>query len=243
MIAQAGFELRLLLRNGEQLLLTVMIPLALLVAVTLVPAVPLDAAAGSARVPEALGGVLAVAIIASAFTSLAISVGFDRRSGALVMLATTPLSRQAILGARAIATMAMVAIQVVLLLVTALVLGWQPTARALALPVWAILGTAAFAALGFALAGAVRAEATLAVANAAFLVLVAVGGTTFPASDLPGPLATLVSALPSSGLADLLRWSTGAGGGDGLALAVDAALVLAWGAAGALVAVRTFRWR
>lgn len=243
MIAQAGFELRLLLRNGEQLLLTVLIPLALLVAVTLVPAVPLDAPAGSARVPEALGGVLAVAIIASAFTSLAISVGFDRRSGALVMLATTPLSRQAILGARAIAAMAMVAIQVVLLLVTALVLGWQPTARALALPAWAILGTAAFAALGFALAGAVRAEATLAVANAVFLVLVAVGGTTFPASDLPGPLATLVSALPSSGLADLLRWSTGAGGGDGLALAIDAALVLAWGIAGAIVAVRTFRWR
>lgn len=243
MIAQAGFELRLLLRNGEQLLLTVVIPVALLVGVTLVPAVPLETPTGAARVPEALGGVLAVAIIASAFTSLAISVGFDRRSGALVMLATTPLSRQGILGARALAALAMVAIQVVLLAITALALGWQPTSRALALPLWVVLGTAAFAALGFALGGAVRAEATLAIANAAFLVLVAVGGTTFPASDLPGPLGAVVSALPSSALADLLRWSTGVVGTDAMGLVLDAVLVLAWGLAGTLIASRTFRWR
>ena len=243
MIAQAGSELRLLLRNGEQLLLTLVIPVALLIGASLVPAVPLDAPAGSARVPVALGGVLAVAIIASAFTSLAISVGFDRRSGALVMLATTPLSRQAILGARALAALAMVVIQALLLGVTALALGWRPTASALALPAWIVLGTAAFSALGFALGGAVRAEATLAIANAAFLVLVAVGGTTFPASELPGPLAGVVSMLPSSALADLLRWSTGAVGAGPVALVTDAALVLAWGVAGTLIAARTFRWR
>lgn len=243
MIAQAGFELRLLLRNGEQLLLTLIIPVALLLGVTLVPALPLDAPAGAARVPEALGGVLAVAIIASAFTSLAISVGFDRRSGALVMLATTPLSRTAILGARALATLAMVAIQVALLGVTALALGWRPEPSALALPAVVVLGTAAFAALGFALGGAVRAEATLALANAVFLVLVVAGGTTFPASALPGPLATFVSLLPSAGLADLLRWSTGAMAAEAGALALDAAIVFAWGIAGAVVAARTFRWR
>ncbi|MFZ8926742.1 MAG: ABC transporter permease, partial [Candidatus Nanopelagicales bacterium] len=105
MIAQAAFELRLLLRNGEQFLLTVVIPLALRLAATFVAAVPLSGAPGTARLPAALGGVLAVAIIASAFTSLAISVGFDRRSGALVMLATTPLSRMSILGARLMATL------------------------------------------------------------------------------------------------------------------------------------------
>jgi len=110
MITQAAFELRLLMRNGEQLLLTLIIPVALLLGVTLVPAIPLSLPPGAERVPEALGGVLAVAIIASAFTSLAISVGFDRRSGALLMLATTPLSRNGILGARMLATMAMVAI-------------------------------------------------------------------------------------------------------------------------------------
>jgi ABC-2 type transport system permease protein len=169
MITQAAFELRLLMRNGEQLLLTLIIPVALLLGVTLVPAIPLSAPPGAERVPEALGGVLAVAIIASAFTSLAISVGFDRRSGALLMLATTPLSRNGILGARALATMGMVAIQMILLVITAMALGWRPGTTAIALPLVALLGTAAFAALGFALGGAVRAEATLAFANAIFL--------------------------------------------------------------------------
>ncbi|MFM1966505.1 MAG: hypothetical protein RL134_2230 [Actinomycetota bacterium] len=243
MITQAGFELKLLLRNGEQLLLTIIIPVVLLVGVTLVPAVPLDAAAGADRVPEALGGVLAVAIIASAFTSLAISVGFDRRSGALLMLATTPLSRQAILGARALATMAMVAVQAALLVVTALALGWRPGFTAVALVPIAMLGTVCFAALGFALGGAVRAEATLAIANAIFLVLLVVGGTTFPASDLPGPLSAVVEWLPSSALADLLRWSAGASAVEPLDLMIDGLLLVAWGVAGALIAGRTFRWR
>lgn len=243
MITQAGFEFRLLLRNGEQFLLTVVIPLALLIAVSLVPAVPLGPPAGPDRVPLALGGVLAVAVIASAFTSLAISVGFDRRSGALLMLATTPLGRPAILGARALATLAMVALQSVLLVVTALALGWRPSGGAVALPALVALGTFSFATLGFALGGAVRAEATLAIANSVFLLLVAVGGTTFPATDLPGPLADIVSLLPSSSLADLLRWGTGATSPAMASLAWDVGLLLAWAGAGALLAARTFRWR
>ncbi len=243
MITQAGFEFRLLLRNGEQLLLTIIIPVVLLIGVTLVPAVPLDAAPGAGRVPEALGGVLAVAIIASAFTSLAISVGFDRRSGALLMLATTPLSRQGILGARALATMAMVAVQTLLLAITAFALGWRPGVSAVALVPVALLGTACFAALGFALGGAVRAEATLAIANAIFLILLVAGGTTFPASDLPAPLSAVVAWLPSSALADLLRWSAGAPAEVPLGLTIDGLLLVAWGAAGAVIAARTFRWR
>jgi ABC-2 type transport system permease protein len=241
MIAQAVFDLRLLLRNGEQLLLTIVIPVALLLAVTYVQAVPLDAPAGTARLPLALGGVLAVAVIASAFTSLAISVGFDRRSGALVMLATTPLSRLSILGARILATMAVVLGQVIVLCALALVLGWRPTWAALALLPVAVAGTATFAALGFALGGAVRAEATLAIANAAFLALVAVGGTTFPATDLPEPLSSIVSVLPSAALGDLLRWAAGSGAATGLA--VDVGLIVVWGLVGAVIARRTFAWR
>lgn len=242
-LAQAAFDLRLLLRNGEQLLLTVIIPVGLLIAVTLVPAVPLAEPAGAGRVAEALGGVLAVAIISSAFTSLAIGLGFDRRSGALLMWATTPLSRMSILGARILATVAVVALQCVLLCLTAFVLGWRPGGAALALPLVAVVGTAAFAALGFALGGTVRAEATLAIANAIFLLLVAVGGTTFPASSLPAPLAQIVSALPSSALADLLRWTTGWAGSAASPLALDVLIVVAWGAVGALVSARLFRWR
>lgn len=242
-LAQAGFDLRLLLRNGEQLLLTVVIPVALLLAVTLVPAVPMSEPAGAARVPEALGGVLAVAIISSAFTSLAISLGFDRRSGAFLMWATTPLSRTSILAARILATLGVVALQCALLCVTGALLGWRPGVTALALPLIVVLGTATFAALGFALGGTVRAEASLAIANAVFLLLVAVGGTTFPASTLPSPLAQIVSALPSSALAELLRWATGWGSGSMALLGVNVALLVAWGVIGAIISARLFRWR
>jgi ABC-2 type transport system permease protein len=241
-ITQAGFELRLLLRNGEQFLLTIVIPVALLLGVTFVAAVPLEGPPGAGRLPQALGSVLGVAVIASAFTSLAISVGFDRRSGALVMLATTPLSRMSILGARVLAALVMVALQSAVLVAVSLLLGWRPLPTALALIPVAIAGTASFAALGFALGGAVRAEATLAIANAVFLILVAVGGTTFPASDLPDPLGPLVSALPSAALGDLLRWST-TGGAFTATLAVDALLLMGWGVIGALIARRTFAWR
>ncbi len=243
MIAQAGFELRLLLRNGEQLLLTLIIPVALLLGITFIGAVPMDAPPGAARLPEALGGVLAVAIIASAFTSLAIALGFDRRSGALLMLATTPLSRLSILGARALASLAMIAVQLVILAGVAAVLGWRPTMSAIMLAPVVVLGTACFAALGYALGGAVRAEATLAIANAAFLVLVVLGGTAFPATALPPPAAHIVSALPSSALGDLLRWCTGDAQPGAASLAVDIALLVGWAMVGVLIARRTFRWR
>lgn len=243
MLTQAGFELRLLLRNGEQFLLTLVIPLALLLGISLIGALPLDSPPGAARVPEVLGGVVAVAVIASAFTSLAISVGFDRRSGALLMLATTPLSRMSILGARALAATAMVLLQLTVLVTTALMIGWRPTAVALLLVPVAILGTACFAALGFALGGAVRAEATLAIANAVFLVLVVVGGTAFPADAFPAPMAGIVSLLPSAALGDLVRVTTGADSMPTGDLTLAAFLLVAWGAAGALLATRTFRWR
>ena len=238
-ILQAGFDLRLLLRNGEQFLLTIVIPVGLLVGLTLATAVPLSVAPGATRVDTALAGVLAVAVLSSAFTSLAIGIGFDRRSGALLLLATTPLSRTSILAARALATFTTVALQAVILAVTAFFLGWRPeSGDLLALPLL-LLGTLALGSLGFALAGAIRAEATLAVANAVFLLLLVAGGTAWPTSSLPGPIATVVSALPSAALGDGLRAAIAAGSDSVL---VAGLLLLVWTAAGVLTAKRTFRW-
>jgi len=236
---QAGFELRVLFRNGEQLLLTIFIPVGLLLGLTLSTALPLTTAAGASRIDTALAGVLAVAVLSSAFTSLAIGVGFDRRSGALLLLATTPLSRTSILAAKALATVATVAIQTMVLGVTAAFLGWRPEPADLLIIPILLLGTFALGALGFALAGALRAEATLAVANAVFLVLLVAGGTAWPPSSLPGPLSTIVSALPSAALGDALRGILASGEGN---VAIAIALLAVWTVAGGLIARRTFRW-
>lgn len=238
-ITQARFDLRVVVRNGEQLLLTVLIPLALLLALSLSTFISLDVPAGVARVDAALAGVLSVAVLSSAFTSLAISVGFDRRSGALLMLATTPLSRSSILAARSLATLVIVLVQSLVLATAGALLGWRPDASALGALGLVILGSLSFGALGFALGGALRAEATLALANGIFLVLLFAGGTAVPASALPAPLSAIVSALPSAALGDALRTLLAGAAGS---LLLDVVILVGWGVAGALIAARTFRW-
>ena len=234
---QAAFDLRLLVRNGEQVLLTLVIPIVLLLVLTLTPivSVPTD----GARVNTALAGVLAVAVLSSAFTSLAISVGFDRRSGSLLMLATTPLSRASILLARSASTLVVVLGQAILLGIVAAALGWRPTVASLLALVVVVMGALSLGALGFALGGAVRAEATLALANAVFLVLLLAGGTALPLSTLPSPMAAVVQWLPSAALGDALRTVLAGAAG---ALWIDVAVLVIWGLAGVVVASRTFRW-
>jgi ABC-2 type transport system permease protein len=233
----ARWETRLLLRNGEQLLLTFVIPIGLLVALSVNSL--FASSTGDQRVARALATVLAVSVISSAFTSLAIATGFERRSGALRFLSTTPLTRTELLGGKFGATALVTVLSCLAATVVALALGWRPApAAAWAIPML-ILGTATFAAWGMALAGLLRAEAVLAIANGVFLLLVMFGGVIIPPSSLPGPLAVVAPWLPSGALADALRACLVAQQaptpGQVLVLAV-------WLVAGTLLARRTFRW-
>jgi ABC-2 type transport system permease protein len=230
--AQTGLEWRLLMTNGEQLLLTLVIPVVALVAIT-----RLDLASVEMATP----GVMALAILSSAFTATAIATGFERRSGVLKFLGSTPLGRSGLLVGRVGATLAVILVQLVLIAATAAALGWSPAAaQPLALLTVVALGTAALGSWGFALAGLLRAEATLAVANGIFLLLMLAGGTVLPTDRLPGPLAAVVQLLPSAALGDGLRslLDPGAAG----AVWVQVGLLGAWTAGGILLAVRTFRW-
>lgn len=234
---QTRWETRLLMSNGEQLLLTIVIPVGLLLGLTLTDVIVQTR--GPERVPAALATVLCVSVISAAFTSLAIATAFERRSGALRFLGTTPLGRDELLVGKLAATAVVALVSVAVVGATALVLGWRPgPGSAWAIPV-VVLGTATFAAWGMALAGLLRAEAVLAVANGLFLVLILFGGVVIPASSLPGPLSGLAGWLPSGALADALHAALVAGSAPTLA---DVAVLLIWGAAGALLTARTFRW-
>jgi ABC-2 type transport system permease protein len=242
---QALFDLRLTLANGEQLLLTVVIPLAILLGLTFATGIDLgDSDSSLPRVSLALPGVLTVAILSSAFASLAIATGFDRRSGSLLLLATTPLTRNDIVWARALATLALVLGQVVALSIVAAVLGWRPTAFGLISFMVIILGTFSLAACAVALAGLLRAEATLAVANGVFLVLLVAGGTALPASALPAPLAAVAQALPTGALGEALRLTMTGAQSAALwpAIVIPVAIMLGWLILGSLIARKTFRW-
>jgi ABC-2 type transport system permease protein len=101
-----------------------------------------------------------------------------------------------------------------------------------------VLGTLAFAGLGLAMAGALRAEATLALANGMFLACLLLGGIILPIDHLPAPLAMVAAILPASALADLFRVALGSGGD-----AVSPTIALAAWAGGAVtLAAATFRW-
>lgn len=232
-LSQTAADLRATLGNGEQLLLTLIIPIGVLVVLSVFTF------GGSGGVNEAVPSVIALAVLSTAFTSLAIGTGFDRRSGALKFLGTTPLTRTDLLTGRALSILVIEAVQVVLIVVTGLLFGWRPAGALWAAALLVVLGTVTFAALGFALAGVLRAEATLAVANAVFLVLMLGGGIIIPTDRLPGVWSALVGILPSAALADGLRSVLLAG--SSLPLSAVAVL-LVWGLLGAAVAARTFRW-
>jgi ABC-2 type transport system permease protein len=234
---QAVTELRLALRNGEQVLLTLVIPVLLLIGLTVVDVVPLP----EPRIAAVTPSVLALAVMSTAFTSQAISLGFDRRYGVIRRLAATALPRWLLVAGRLAAVLATVALQMVVLVLLAAVLGWRPPAAGLG---WALLlvllGCAAFAALGLLLGGTLRAEVVLAVANAVWFVLLLAGGIVVPLERLPGPIAAVAALLPSGALAEALRTvlTTGAAPGAGPVL-----VLVAWTLAGTALAVRTVRLR
>jgi len=239
-LAQSTWETRLLLRNGEQLLLTILIPVGILLLLgttDLMPASWTDAGQ-SDGLANALAVVLAVAIISTSFTSLAIATGFERRAGALRLLATTPMSRRDLLMGKLTATLGVTLVAGAVVAIVATLLGWRPgPGAALAVPM-ALLGVAAWVPWALVLAGTLRAEAVLAIANGIFLLVVAVGGVVVPASSLPEAWGVAVSYLPSGALTEALTAALVDGSLD-----TGSALVLAvWSLAGTLIATRTFHW-
>jgi ABC-2 type transport system permease protein len=233
--AQARFETRTLLSNGEQLLVSVVLPAMALVGLT-VSSVP-DLGPGR-RIDVAVAGTLALAVVSTAFTGQAIATGFDRRAGVLRLLGTTPLGRAGLLAGKALAVLAVLGVQVVVLGALGLALGWRPVAAGL-LPALLslLLGAGAFVALALLLAGTVRAEAVLALANLVWVLLLGLG-LLVPTSQLPGPLDVVARLLPSGALGDALRASLQ---GEGWPWAHWAVLV-AWGVAAGVAAARWFRW-
>ena len=176
-----------MLRNGEQLILAIVLPLMALVGLTVTPL--LDGLGGS-RVDVAVPGILALCAMSTAFTGQGISTGFDRRYGVLRFLSTTPLGRTGLIAGKILAVLAVLLLQVLVVGAVAFVLGWHPTTAGWAPAlVLLVLGAAAFTALGLLVAGTVRPEATLAITNLLWILLGALGGIVIPAERLPGPAA------------------------------------------------------
>lgn len=233
--AQTKVEALLIIRHGEQALLTLIIPLALLIGLSTlhIGALP------EPRVNSVMPRILALAVMSTAFTGQAIALGFDRRYGVLKRLSATALPRWTLVSGRVLATLLVVALQAVVLGVAAALLGWSPALAGLlpAIPLL-VLGTLAFGAAGVLVGGSLRAEIVLALANAIWFVLLLAGGLALPASELPGPVGAVAGFLPSGALAEALDAVLVNGALPGVQ---PVAVLVAWGAVCGAVAIRTTR--
>ncbi|HLI87905.1 MAG TPA: ABC transporter permease [Ktedonobacteraceae bacterium] len=236
-MTQTRFELLLTLRRGENILVTLIVPVVLLIFFTSLNIVP---AVNGSAVNFLLPGILALAIMAAGMVNLGIATAYERYYGVLKRLGSSPLPRSGLISAKIIAVLVLEAVQVIILVAVAMALyGWKLSGSPLLALLSIALGTVTFAALGLAMAGALRAELTLAGANALFLFFILIGGGILPLSHLPAPLAAVAQILPAAALTQALQATmTNAAPFPAyplLVLAIWALLIL-------LVAIRTFQW-
>ena len=236
-LAQAAMESKLMLRNGEQLLLAVVIPVIVLVG-GVNGAQHVGFHFAHAAVDVLTPGVLALAVMSTAFTSLAIATGFERRYGVIKRLGSSPLPRSGLLAGKVGGLLFVEVLQIAVISAVAAVLGWDPTAGGAPSAVLAVvLGTAAFAALGLFVAGVLRAEATLAAANLVYLLLLAGGAVVLPSSSY-GAFGHVTPFLPSGALGDAMRQALI----DGTTAWRDLGVLLVWAVVGTVLTARTFQW-
>ena len=232
--SQVRMEARLTARRGENLLAMVGIPVAALLFFGTV------GVGGAARgIPYLLPPSLALALVASGLVNLGIATAFERGYGVLKRLGGAPLGRGGLLVAKIAVVAVIGAVQVAALLVLATLLGWQPSTAVSwpAVVMVTVVSVSTFAAVGLLLAGTLRPEAVLVLANVVFLVAILLGGVAVAIDDLPGPLATVAAVLPWGAAGEAYRAALG--GGDVFG---PLAVVAAWGLAATVGAIQTFRW-
>ncbi|HZA11371.1 ABC transporter permease [Mycobacterium sp.] len=232
--AQFGLELKLLLRNGEQLLLTMFIPVTLLIGLTLLPL----GSFGSNRAATFTPAIMALAVISTAFTGQAIAVAFDRRYGALKRLGATALPVWGIIAGKSMAVVTVVFLQSIILGAIGFALGWRPSLLGLVMGAVVIaLGTAGFAAMGLLLGGTLKAEVVLAVANLLWFVFAGLGALTLGGGMVPQGVEWVARLTPSGALTEALS--------QAMRLSVDwfgFAVLVVWGVLAGLGALRWFRF-
>jgi ABC-2 type transport system permease protein len=234
--AQSRIELMLTLRRGESLLVTLAIPLGILLFFTKVDTVTTDFAD---PVDFLVPGVLALAVMSSAMVSLGIATGYERRYGVLKRLGSTPLSRAGLLTAKTANVLVLEVFQTIVIVGAGFALGWDPSGGLVAALGLILLGTIAFAGIGMLLAGTLRAEANLAVANGLFLVLMFLGGMAYPLERLPDAVETFARLLPAAALSETLRGVLDAHASFRWG---EFAVLVVWAIAAPLAAARWFRW-
>jgi ABC-2 type transport system permease protein len=237
-LKQTQTELLLTSRRGENVLVTLIIPVMLLIFFASLNIIPTQKGESSATF--LLPGILAIAISAAGMVNLGIATAYERNYGVLKRLGSSPLSRSGLIIAKIISILALEIVQLLLLLGVAIAFyGWRPIGSLPLALLAVVLGTITFSALGLAMAGGLRAEMTLAGANALFLVFILLGGGILPLDHLPAPIAAIAQILPAAALTQALQQTMTTGHPFPT---YPLLLLVIWAIIILFVAIRTFKW-
>jgi ABC-2 type transport system permease protein len=232
---QFRFERKLFWRNPSAAFFNFVLPLLLLLLIGTVFASEED------ELDVLIPGIAGMSVMATTFNALAHAVVFLREQGILKRVRGTPIPAPSYLSGMLGSAVLNAVVQVALVVVIGnLVYGVEWPRDPLLLAAFTILGVVCFGALGIAFAHAIpNVDSAPAYENAVFLPLIFVSGVFSSAESLPAALETIAQVLPLKHLIDGLSTAIVGGSGD---VVLAAAVVGAWSLAGAVLAVRFFRW-
>ena len=237
--AQTRAEVRMTVRRGETLLLTVGIPVVLLVFLSVAH---FTSSPTPHRIDFVAPGILALCVLSTSLVALSIATGFERSFGVLRRLHVTPLGTRRLIASKVAGVLVTEALQVAILASVALLLAWHPrggVAGAGAALGVLLLGSAGCAGIGLALAGRLRAEVNLAASNGLYLVLLLLSGIVVPATSMPSVMRRIAIVLPPGAMAESLHRVLGQGMAP---TSTDWIVLVAWAVLAPLLAARTFRF-
>lgn len=231
---QIRMELLLTARRGEAVVLAMGVPLLVLLGAGLTRATNLPT---GDRLGFVVPGVLALTVMSTAFTGQAITTGYERSYGVLKRLGASPLTRPGLLFAKTAAIGCLVAVQVLVLALVGVAVGWRPEFGQLVPAAGVtVLATAAYTGLALLIASLLRPETVTAAATLIYVLMLAAGGIMFAAPDLGvAGWFLLPLAAHAEALRDTLTAGTAVPGAIWLSLAL-------WAAVALTAAARTFRW-
>jgi ABC-2 type transport system permease protein len=242
---QARFDFLGFVRNRQARFFTLVLPLLFLVIFVSVfgnhRIGPQHVKASTYYVP----GLSALAVIAASFVNLVISLTTQREAGVLKRRRATPVPAWVLIAGRTLTAMSVsLAVMTVLLLVGRFAYGVNlPSSTIPGIVVTAVIGSAAFCVLGYALSTAISsADAAQPMVQAIMLPLYFISGVFIPNVNLPTWLRDVAKVFPVQHLADGLHKAFDpATHGTGIVWS-DLEVLALWALAGLSVALVRFAW-
>jgi len=248
LLHQARFDLRASLRNPRARFFVLAFPILLLVILTAVVGSSATTTVDGVRIAldrYYVGGILALAIINAAYSSLVITVVTARESGVLKRRRATPAPAWLLIGGQALATLATTLVMSTVLLLVARIgwsIGFAPGALA-AIYCAVVLGTLVFSCVGYAIASLIDSpDAAQPIAQVTLLPLFFISGIWIASASLPHALRSVAAIFPIEHLAAAMHQASVHGSFTSALSPSDLLVLAAWGVGAAVFAARRFSW-